>query len=82
MAPSPQKYEYIVFKGTDVKDIREETEQEQNKPEPPQPPQDPAILVGRVTTEYPFTVMKYFGCKSQTCAECAKPCRYFPLPSF
>ena len=37
-------YEYIVFRGSDVKDLRiEEAAPKENKP-PPQIPNDPAIL--------------------------------------
>lgn len=43
--PSDSVYEYIVFRGTDVKDLRiEETPAKENKP--PNPPDDPAILQG------------------------------------
>lgn len=71
--PSLQKFEYIVFRGSDVKDIKIVEEQQEQKP-PSQPPNDPAILVRDLLT---FTsmnlcyMMKYFGCKSQTCTECA-----------
>ena len=38
-------YEYIVFRGSDVKDLRiEEVPKEVKKPEPPSFPDDPAIL--------------------------------------
>lgn len=43
--PSDSVYEYIVFRGTDVKDLRiEEGPAKENKP--PNPPDDPAILRG------------------------------------
>ena len=38
-------YEYIVFRGSDVKDLRIEEAPKENKPPPPQTPNDPAILV-------------------------------------
>ncbi|KAK7533918.1 putative G2/M phase checkpoint control protein Sum2 [Phyllosticta citribraziliensis] len=37
-------YEYIVFRGSDVKDLRIEDKVEQPKPAPPPMPNDPAIL--------------------------------------
>lgn len=44
--PSSQKFDYIVFRGSDVKDIKMVEEQKENKqPEPPNVPNDPAILV-------------------------------------
>ncbi len=43
---SQQKFEYIVFRGNDVKDIKiVEAEQESQQPSPPTIPNDPAILV-------------------------------------
>jgi protein LSM14 len=45
IAPSASVYEYIVFRGSDVKDISvaDETKGD-TQPEPPQVPNDPAIL--------------------------------------
>ncbi len=86
---SNQKFDYIVFRGTDVKDIKVAEDQKENKQPDSNPPNDPAILVC-----YPYSVhdhepevasssmMKHSGCKSQTCSESANPCGYFPLPSF
>lgn len=96
IAPSAAIYEYIVFRGSDVKDISVAEEQKENKqPEPPQVPDDPAILgvsadsALRITLDtptllctLPYHMMKYSGCYSQTCSESAKRCGYFPLPSF
>ncbi|KAL8732551.1 MAG: hypothetical protein Q9181_003922 [Wetmoreana brouardii] len=43
--PSETVYEYIVFRGSDVKDLRIEEPPKENKPSrPPQVPDDPAIL--------------------------------------
>jgi protein LSM14 len=45
IAPSASVYEYIVFRGSDVKDISiSEEKSEEPKPELPQVPNDPAIL--------------------------------------
>ncbi|KAJ5391548.1 Lsm14 N-terminal [Penicillium cosmopolitanum] len=46
VAPSTSVYEYIVFRGSDVKDISVagEEKQENTQPEPPRVPDDPAIL--------------------------------------
>ena len=42
---SDNVYEYIVFRGSDVKDLRiEEGPKEPERPKPPQVPDDPAIL--------------------------------------
>ncbi len=85
---SNQKFDYIVFRGTDVKDIKIAEEQKENKQLEPNVPNDPAILVCKIyaLSEREFYVassmMKYTGCKSQTCSESAKRCGYFPLPSF
>jgi hypothetical protein len=85
---SNSKYGYIVFRGSDVKDIKVAEEQKENKQPEPDVPNDPAILVCHncVVDEYGASVasfmMKHSGCKSQTCSESAKRCGYFPLPSF
>lgn len=43
--PSASVYEYIVFRGSDVKDISvAEDKKDEPQPEPPQVPDDPAIL--------------------------------------
>jgi len=45
VAPSDNVYEYIVFRGSDVKDLRiEEGPKENNPPPKPPVPDDPAIL--------------------------------------
>ncbi|KAK3371815.1 Scd6-like Sm domain-containing protein [Lasiosphaeria ovina] len=47
VAPSDQFYEYIVFRGTDVKDLRVEEGPSSAKEEPPAMPNDPAIVGAR-----------------------------------
>ncbi|KAL8993837.1 MAG: hypothetical protein Q9169_006046 [Polycauliona sp. 2 TL-2023] len=43
--PSDTVYEYIVFRGSDVKDLKIQEQPKENKPpNPPQVPDDPAIL--------------------------------------
>ena len=42
--PSDNVYEYIVFRGSDVKDLRIEKEPEKKTVQQPQVPDDPAIL--------------------------------------
>ncbi|KAL8670521.1 MAG: hypothetical protein Q9168_004938 [Polycauliona sp. 1 TL-2023] len=43
--PSDTVYEYIVFRGSDVKDLKIQEQPKENKPpSPPQVPDDPAIL--------------------------------------
>lgn len=45
IAASEHVYDYIVFRGKDVKDLKiQEPTQENKPPEPPQVPNDPAIL--------------------------------------
>ncbi|KAL4989363.1 Lsm14 N-terminal [Aspergillus falconensis] len=45
LPPSNSVYEYIVFRGSDVKDISVAEDKKENaQPEPPQMPDDPAIL--------------------------------------
>ena len=42
--PSAAPYEYIIFRGSDVKDLRIEEAPKEAKPAPPPVPNDPAIL--------------------------------------
>ncbi len=63
--PSPQKFDYIVFRGSDVKDIKIAEEQSEAKqPSPPSIPNDPAILVSSPASQVQpaFHMMKYSGC--------------------
>jgi hypothetical protein len=63
--PSQQKFDYIVFRGSDVKDIKIAEEQNEPKqPSPPSMPNDPAILVSShlyISAQHTF-MMKYSGC--------------------
>ena len=68
--PSDNVYEYIVFRGSDVKDLRIEQAPTEIKAPPPQMPNDPAILgVSAVQFSFPsprcpndeeFSDVKYF----------------------
>ena len=85
-------YEYIVFRGSDVKDLRIEKEPEKKPVQQPQVPDDPAILgVSQDSVQnfskndlckLPWVVdarylMKYLGCKPLLMTtESAKPCGY------
>lgn len=96
--PSASVYEYIVFRGSDVKDISVAEEKDTAPPEPPQVPDDPAILgVSQcfVSISVDSSRIKspdsgrarshdeiYSDVNSQTCSECAKTMWIFPLPSF
>lgn len=89
-------YEYIVFRGSDVKDLRIEEGPKEEPPKLPKIPDDPAIL--GVSLDCPLYfyglfspmnqpryleyMMKHFGCKSFLSTESAKPMWIFPLPSF
>jgi hypothetical protein len=44
IAPSDEVYDYIVFRGTDVKDLRIEEAPVTKENKPPQIPNDPAIM--------------------------------------
>jgi len=79
--PSSSLYDYILFRGKDVKDLRIEGDQ---KDSAPQPPQDPAILgVSLAPPSFPpYYMMKYSGCKPLLLSEAQNPMWNFPLPSF
>lgn len=66
--PSTNLYEYIVFRGSDVKDLRIEDVPAVKEATPLKTPDDPAILQG-VSTPVSFSaahsnswMMKNFGC--------------------
>lgn len=50
IAPSDSIYEYIVFRGSDVKDLRIEEAPAVKENKPPQVPNDPAILGVRLSS--------------------------------
>jgi protein LSM14 len=63
--PSAQKFEFIVFRGGDVKDIKVVEDEEPKQATPPNMPNDPAILVRSsfaCSLLRPAQMMKYFGC--------------------
>src|SRR5690606_25764088 len=67
VGPSDQVYEYIVFRGSDVKDLRIEDHPGIKETKPPAVPDDPAI-VGVRSPPFPFVenhlhMMNYCGCK-------------------
>lgn len=85
IAPSDQVYEYIVFRGSDVKDLRIEQAPVVKEQAPPAVPDDPAI-VGVSGTYFPFSthrlvrclilaiMMKYSGCKNSLKCANITPC--------
>jgi Scd6-like Sm domain len=48
VSASQQKFDYIVFRGSDVKDIKIAEEGKETKPEPPNVLNDPAIVVSNL----------------------------------
>ena len=75
IAPSDQVYEYIVFRGSDVKDLRIEEHPSIKENKPPAVPDDPAIVgVSHLFNAFciPSHMMKYFGCKNISHRKSAK----------
>ncbi|OHW90257.1 g2 m phase checkpoint control protein [Colletotrichum incanum] len=71
IAPSDQVYDYIIFRGSDVKDLRIEDHPGIKENKPPAMPEDPAIVNVSTTTLCPSShslttpaMMKYCGCKN------------------
>ena len=74
--PSDNIYEYIVFRGSDVKDLRIEKDPVKEPVKQPQVPDDPAILgvspfhvlvfimLHGSSSMEACSMMNYFGCKS------------------
>ena len=62
--PSNQRFEYIRFKGSDVKEINAiRDEDPAQRPSPQEVPQDPAIVVCQTPCYFMSIMMKYFyGC--------------------
>lgn len=57
IAPAEQIYEYIVFRGSDVKDLRiEETPGPQKENKPPAMPDDPAIVGVSLPSCGPYSI--------------------------
>jgi hypothetical protein len=86
IAPSDQVYEYIVFRGSDVKDLRIEDHPSIKENKPPAVPDDPAIVGVSTTVSSPVLsssqMMKYSGCKHCHVGKAQKQCRNFRcLPS-
>lgn len=78
IAPSDQVYEYIVFRGSDVKDLRIEEHPAIKENKPPVMPDDPAIVgvshaLSSLSRILHPSMMKYCGCKSIVTSECANP---------
>lgn len=57
--PSDNVYEYIVFRGSDVKDLRIEKEPEKKPIQQPQVPDDPAILGVSLTFCFLMCVLRF-----------------------
>ena len=60
IAASDQVYEYIVFRGSDVKDLRIEEQPTGKENQPAAMPNDPAI-VGVSPSDLPFRVLQSFS---------------------
>lgn len=77
---SDSVYEYIVFRGSDVKDLRiEEPPRESKPPPPPQVPNDPAILGVSLQS---FELTHYEKMKKRMYISTEIPVDTQPLPSF
>lgn len=84
IAPSDQVYEYIVFRGSDVKDLRIEQAPVVKEQAPPAVPDDPAIVGVSGTLFFPHLrlisclilaiMMKYPGCKNSLKCANITPC--------
>lgn len=70
--PSDNVYEYIVFRGSDVKDLRIEETPNENKATKPQIPDDPAILG---VSEKSSSVWKGFDIINTFCKACDEALR-------
>jgi hypothetical protein len=87
VGPSNRLYEYIVFRGSDVKDLRIEEQRKEEPPAPPQMPNDPAILGVSLFPKFLVAFSYWYDeefsdVKLQYTTESAKPCGYFRcLPS-
>lgn len=52
IAPSDQVYDYIIFRGSDVKDLRIEDHPGMKENKPPAMPEDPAIVNVSILSAY------------------------------
>lgn len=84
IAPSDQVYEYIIFRGSDVKDLRIEETPGVKENAPPPMPEDPAIVGVSLAPAQHFPnlafMMKYCGCKPlSSCRKSAKTMSKFSV---
>lgn len=62
VAPTDIVYDYIVFRGSDVKDLRIEETPKENQPPKPKVPDDPAILGVSLTLDLVITAIPASRC--------------------
>ena len=92
LPPSDQVYEYIVFRGSDVKDLRIEEAPAAKENKPPTMPDDPAIVgvscppprcrLAPYPASHKLQMTKNFGCKTIVLLKRKHTVLIFPLPSF
>lgn len=79
MPPSDNVFEYIVFRGSDVKDLKIEEAAKKVEPPPPRVPDDPAILA---VSLQPFGFDLLFDEQLRIYFLSEHFMLIFPLPSF
>lgn len=89
VAPTDIVYDYIVFRGSDVKDLRIEGTPKENQPPKPRVPDDPAILGVSLTLDSVIIATPASRCPNDEVFRmiiiyhrAQKPMWIFPLPSF